>query len=160
VDAPDHQIVAGTTIARRGRAILIRGASGSGKSDLALRALTLPLKLPGEPAASTFELISDDQTVITRSGGRLRAYAPDTIAGRIEVRGLGIVDWPIRHGDELVLVADTATATPERMPQPEQMRTRLLGVALPRIDVVAVEASAHLKMALALQRYTLNDTDV
>src|SRR5687768_12453001 len=62
-------------------AVLLHGASGSGKSDLALR-------LIDRGAA----LVSDDYTLLKRVGDRLVASAPPTIAGRIEVRGIGVVE--------------------------------------------------------------------
>ncbi len=148
--APERQIVAGTTIARRGRAVMIRGAPGSGKSDLALRALTMPLRLPGETSAITFELVSDDQTVLERRGGRIIARAPETIAGRIEVRGIGIIDFPAIPEADLVLVADAGPVTPERLPEAADMRAELLEVVLMRIHVSPFEASAVAKLALAL----------
>jgi serine kinase of HPr protein (carbohydrate metabolism regulator) len=160
VGATERQIVAGTTIARMGRAVLIRGAPGSGKSDLALRALTMPLQLPGETSAITFDLVSDDQTVIERCGGRIIARAPETIAGRMEIRGIGILDFPAISGADLVLVADARAVMPERLPEAADMRTQLLDVPLMRVDISAIEASAVAKLALALKRYILNASDV
>jgi len=64
-----------------GRAVLIGGPSGSGKSDLALRLLD-----------RGFKLVSDDRTLVRRDGERLIASAPPNIAGKLEIRGLGIVD--------------------------------------------------------------------
>ena len=57
------------------------GPSGSGKSDLALRLLD-----------RGFTLVSDDQTIVSRDGDRLIASAPPNIAGKLEIRGIGIVD--------------------------------------------------------------------
>ena len=70
-----------STVAIDGRAVLISGPSGSGKSDLALRLLD-----------RGFTLVSDDQTIVRADGDRLIASAPPTIAGKLEVRGIGIVD--------------------------------------------------------------------
>ena len=70
-----------STVAIDGRAVLIPGPSGSGKSDLALRLLD-----------RGFTLVSDDQTIVRRDGERLIASAPPTIAGKLEIRGVGIVD--------------------------------------------------------------------
>ena len=64
-----------------GRAVLIAGPSGAGKSDLALRLID-----------RGFTLVSDDQTIVKRDGDRLLASAPPTIAGKLEIRGIGIVD--------------------------------------------------------------------
>src|SRR6476646_3853379 len=70
-----------STVAIDGRAVLITGPSGTGKSDLALRLLD-----------RGFTLVSDDQTVVKRDGDRLLASPPPTIAGKLEIRGIGIVD--------------------------------------------------------------------
>src|SRR5688572_8948122 len=70
-----------SSVAMDGRAVLISGPSGSGKSDLALRLLD-----------RGFSLVSDDQTIVRRDGDRLIASAPQTIAGKLEIRGIGIVD--------------------------------------------------------------------
>src|SRR5256885_16911508 len=64
-----------------GRGVLISGPSGSGKSDLALRLLD-----------RGFTLVSDDQTIVRRDDSRLIASAPPTIAGKLEIRGIGIVE--------------------------------------------------------------------
>ena len=66
--------------------MLITGPSGSGKSDLALRLLD-----------RGFTLVSDDQTIVRRDGDRLLASAPPTIAGKLEIRGIGIVEMEQRR---------------------------------------------------------------
>ena len=70
-----------STVALDGRAVLISGPSGSGKSDLALRLLD-----------RGFTLVSDDQTIVRKDGNKLIASAPPTIHGRLEIRGIGIVE--------------------------------------------------------------------
>ena len=75
------ETVHASTVASDGRAVLISGPSGSGKSDLALRLLD-----------RGFTLVSDDQTIVRRDGDRLVASAPPTIKGKLEIRGIGIVE--------------------------------------------------------------------
>src|SRR2546430_9126979 len=75
------ETVHASTVALDGRAVLITGPSGSGKSDLALRLLD-----------RGFTLVSDDQTIVRKDGDRLLASAPSTIAGKLEIRGMGIVE--------------------------------------------------------------------
>src|SRR3954465_15598640 len=70
-----------STVAIDGRAVLITGPSGSGKSDLTLRLLD-----------RGFTLVSDDQTIVRKNGERLIASAPPNIAGKLEIRGIGIID--------------------------------------------------------------------
>src|SRR5439155_26633183 len=74
------ETVHASTVATDGRAVLIMGPSGYGKSDLALRLLD-----------RGFTLVSDDQTVVRKDGERLIASAPPNIAGKLEIRGIGIV---------------------------------------------------------------------
>ncbi len=69
-----------STVAIEGRAVLITGASGSGKSDLTLRLLD-----------RGFTLVSDDQTIVKKTGTKLCASAPPIIKGKLEIRGIGIV---------------------------------------------------------------------
>ncbi len=125
-----------TAVAIRSRAVLLVGPSGSGKSDLALRLI--------DRGAT---LIADDRVVVTRVGERLLAAPPPTLAGRIEVRGVGIVDLPWIGGVRVMLVVDLA-ATPDRLPEPATREVG--GVRLPLIALAAFEASAALKVELAL----------
>ena len=123
----------------RWRGVLIEGESGSGKSDLALRCLTLG-----------FRLVADDRTTLWLSEGRLFGSAPAPIAGLIEARGLGITPVEARRFAEVGLVVRCLLpADPlERMPEPAT-RT-LLGVAIPRIAVRPLEASSPDKVIRAL----------
>ena len=86
---PATVLVHATAVAIAGRAVLILGSSGSGKSDLALRLITTPLLHDGKPLE--VRLVSDDQVIVERQGDRLFASPPPTIAGRLEVRGIGIL---------------------------------------------------------------------
>ena len=120
-----------------GRAVLLRGPPGSGKSDLALRLIDLG-----------WRLVADDQVAIEARVERLIARSPAVIAGRIEVRGLGIMAVP--HMDEatIVLVIDlVAPETIERLPEPA--RYALAGIDLPLIRLAPFEASATAKVRLA-----------
>ena len=136
------ETVHASTVALAGRAVLITGLSGSGKSDLALRLLE-----------RGFSLVSDDQTMVKRDGNRLVASAPPTIAGKLEVRGIGIVDMD--HVEQ-VPVALLVELTGEIQRMPDDSRERpILGVRLPLISIDAMTASAPSKVALALDRMGL-----
>jgi HPr kinase/phosphorylase len=141
-----------TAIAVDRRAILIRGRSGSGKSDLALRCLAVPAT-PWLPAP--VRLVADDRVGLRLGpGGRLVAFAPETIAGRMEVRGLGIVDMPYDVDAEIALVADLIGSEDppiERLPDPVP-GTTLLGRRIPSIRLKPFEPSAPIKLLLALAR--------
>jgi serine kinase of HPr protein (carbohydrate metabolism regulator) len=128
-----------TTVAIGGRAVLITGASGAGKSDLALRLLD-----------RGFTLVSDDQTVVRRDGDRLLASAPPQIAGKLEVRGIGILDVETTTDVPVALLVELSVAM-DRLPDETRERS-VLGLALPLVTIDAMTASAPAKLALALDR--------
>lgn len=125
-----------TAVAIDGWAVLIVGRSGAGKSDLALRLIDRGAVL-----------VADDQVELTAAAGRLVASAPETIAGRIEVRGIGIVDMPFAIAP-VALIVDLAR-TPERLPEPASRE--IAGVAVAEIAVAPYETSAPIKVELALK---------
>lgn len=132
----------GTTVALDGRAVLISGPSGSGKSDLALRLLD-----------RGFVLVSDDRTIVRKEGSRLIASAPETIKGKLEVRGVGIVEMEHQRDVPIALVVELSSDI-QRLP--DEGRERLiLGAAIPLINVDAMTASAPSKVAVALDRLGL-----
>ena len=136
------ETVHASTVARDGRAVLISGPSGSGKSDLALRLLD-----------RAFTLVSDDQTIVSRDGDRLLAAAPPNIAGKLEIRGIGIVE--IDHYDNVpIALIVELTSDIQRLPDDSRERP-ILGVALPVISIDAMTASAPSKVAIALDRMGL-----
>jgi HPr kinase/phosphorylase len=146
----ETELVHGTCVALGGAAALIRGPSGSGKSDLALRFLFLARR--GPAALDPPMLVADDQVQIQRNDARLFVTAPATIRGKLEVRGVGIVEVKALAEAELVLVADLVGETEvERLPD-RGARVRLLGLDIPAVRLVAREASAPIKLALALAR--------
>ena len=136
------ETVHASSVAIDGRAVLIGGPSGSGKSDLALRLLD-----------RGFSLVSDDQTILRREGDRLIASPPPNIAGKLEVRGVGIID--VEHvGDVPVALFVELTSDIQRMPDDSRERP-ILGAALPLVNIDAMAASAPAKVALALERMGL-----
>jgi serine kinase of HPr protein (carbohydrate metabolism regulator) len=136
--AATEQPLHATTVAIGGRAVLITGVSGAGKSDLALRLIDRGAVL-----------VADDRTLLAARGGRLFASPPATIAGRIEVRGIGILALPHAAEVPVALVVDLDSA-PERLPE-TRVKT-LLGLDIPLIALDARENSAAIKVELALSR--------
>ena len=131
-----------STVAIDGRAVLITGPSGSGKSDLALRLLD-----------RGFALVSDDQTIVRKSGTRLTASAPPTIRGKLEIRGVGIVTMDQVDDQPVALVVEL-TSDIRRLPDDSRERP-IMGVPVPLISVDAMTASAASKVALVLDRLGL-----
>lgn len=120
------------------RGVLIMGPSGSGKSDLALRAL--------EKGCA---LVSDDYSLLWTSGGHLYAAAPETIAGRMEVRGLGIMAENARRMTRIDLAVLAQSDPIERLPEHET--TAILGHAIPTIRLNPREASSLSKLLTCLK---------
>jgi serine kinase of HPr protein (carbohydrate metabolism regulator) len=136
------ETVHASTVASEGRAVLITGPSGSGKSDLTLRLLD-----------RGFTLVSDDQTVVKKDGERLVASAPANIAGKLEIRGIGIVEMETVTDMPVALIVEL-TSDIQRLPDDSRERP-ILGVSLPLVSVDAMAASAPSKVALALDRMGL-----
>src|SRR6187402_2380873 len=132
------ETVHASCVAIAGRAVLIGGRSGRGKSDLALR-------LIDRGAA----LVSDDYTLVRRRDGRLIAGAPETIAGKIELRGVGILEYPTVHDVPIALFVDLDLDA-ARLPDTEEKRL-VAGVALPVIGLSSQEPSAPIKVEAALR---------
>ncbi len=131
------ETVHGTAVALDGVGVLLRGPSGSGKSDLALR-------LIDQGAV----LVADDRTALERDGKTVVARAPDTIAGLLEVRGIGVVRVATQASVELALAVDLA-APPERIPKPEF--AAILGISIPLIRLCGLEPAAPAKIRLAVR---------
>jgi serine kinase of HPr protein (carbohydrate metabolism regulator) len=118
--------------------VLLRGPSGSGKSDLALRLID-----------GGARLIADDQTVLTRRGAALHAAPPASLAGRLEVRGVGIATVDFATDVPVVALFDLVPAQAiDRLPEPATVE--LLGVPLPalRLDPTASSAAAKVRLAV------------
>ena len=142
MDRLSSENIHATTVEQDGRALLLVGPSGSGKSDLALRLLD-----------RGYRLVSDDRTLLRKDGTRLVASAPATIAGRMEVRGIGIVSVEAAPDSPVVLVVDLS-GEGERLPEDGAHRT-YLGVAIPLVAMDARAASAAAKVALAMKTVAL-----
>lgn len=134
---------AGLVAYRRGgrwAGALIVGPSGSGKSDLALRAIALGLRL-----------VADDRTVVFSSGGRLFGRAAMSLRTLLEVRGVGIARLPQAPLAEISLVARCVDSPVVIERQPEPMFETIEGVAVPVVALWPFEASAAMKLIMALE---------
>lgn len=133
------ETIHGTVVDIDGAGVLLRGPPGSGKSDLALRLID------GGAA-----LVADDRVVLAKNDGDLAASAPEPAAGKLEIRGLGVVRLTYRRRALVRLVVDLVA--PDRIERlPKAAETVLLGVALPVLNLAPFEASAPAKVRLALR---------
>ena len=127
-----------TCVAIGGRAVLLEGPPGAGKSDLALRLI--------DRGAT---LVSDDQTLLARVDASVLASAPATIRGQIEVRGIGIVRMASRDAVPVALIV-RLDVPPSRMP--ERATRMLAGIAVREIALDAFHAATPLKIEWALRQ--------
>ena len=126
------------------KGVLLRGPSGSGKSDLALRLID-----------SGANLIADDYTEVENIDGQLIAAAPEPIKGLLEVRGVGVVRTECQDGTEVALVVDLVAADRvERLPG--ETFDDILGVPVRQVALAPFEASATAKVWIALHAATGN----
>ena len=133
-----HNIHASCVAAAK-RGVLILGPSGHGKSDLALRLIDRGA-----------ELVADDRCDVWHEDGALWCRPPAALAGRIEVRGIGIVERPWTASTRLALAVRLADRY-DRMPSANEAEM-VAGHALPALRLSAFEASAPIKVMIALER--------
>lgn len=116
--------------------VLLRGPSGAGKSDLALRLID-----------GGARLVADDQTELRKVSGELMARAPGALAGKIEARGIGILEMAYLDDVPLVLVCDLVPRDRVvRHPGPQTVC--LEDIELPLIALAPFEASTPAKLRL------------
>lgn len=138
-DTDDQLKMHATAVAITGAGLMICGKSGSGKSDLALRLI--------DRGAT---LISDDYVDVRRYSDNLLLSPPSNLAGKLEVRSLGILQRDYISGVALKLVINLKD-DPERFPMDRQVMI-LLGMTVPFCTLDAMENSATIKAELALQQ--------
>lgn len=117
-DRSDHSILHATCVAHANRGLLIRGASGTGKSALALQLMALGAGL-----------VADDRVQLSATPSGIIADAPDTIRGLIEARGLGLLKADAHGPVPVAYVLDLDRTEPDRLPQMRE--TLLLGQPVP-----------------------------
>lgn len=127
----------GTCVLVGGIGVLLRGRSGGGKSDVAVRLIDAGALL-----------VADDQVQVRMEQGRLMASAPAPLAGLIEVRGVGILPVPTAETAEIRLVVDLVPADAvERLPDPQSVT--LLDRPVPHLALSPFDASTPAKLRLA-----------
>jgi HPr kinase/phosphorylase len=136
-------LIHASVVAIGGLGVLIRGESGAGKSDLALRLID-----------AGGILVADDYCEAEVVGQHLVAHAPPTISGKLEVRGFGIVDLPHVPRATIGLIVDLVPVTEiERLPDPRTGGGAdvIDGIRIPRLRLDPTHASAVAKVRLALR---------
>lgn len=134
----EESLLHASCVSHNRRAVLIRGASGSGKSSLALQLM-----------AYGAELVSDDQTIVRLNAGRVLASAPDTSCGLIEARRVGILRAAPVQNVPLHLVVDLDQNEDQRLPHPRQVQilghnfSMLFGVDAPYFAAAVFQMLRH-----------------
>ncbi len=129
-----------TSVAIDGTAVLIRGPSGSGKSDLALRLMD-----------KGAELIADDYTEVLHDGEALIARVPEPVAGVMEVRGLGVIRVDYCGEAPVGLVVElTSRKDIDRLPDPETCRDYGPPLMLVRLDPFDASTTAKVRLAVRM----------
>jgi HPr kinase/phosphorylase len=135
-------LVHASCVAVDGVGVLIRGPSGSGKSDLALRLID-----------AGAVLVCDDYCELSAVAGRLIARAPEAISGQLEVRGFGIVRLRHLPSAPISLVIDLITdAAIERLPDEADATIQGMRVAHLALDPRSASAAAKVRIALQAER--------
>ena len=128
-----------TCVSLYGAGLIIRGPSGAGKSDLALRLIDRGARL-----------VADDRVDLLVSDNGVIARAPETLAGLLEVRGLGILRVPVLEATVVRLVVKLVNH--ENVPRLSDRRmTNLIGMDVPTVTLDPFETSAVPKVRLALE---------
>jgi HPr kinase/phosphorylase len=136
---PPPATVHATCIAIGTRGVMLIGGSGTGKSDLALRLIDRGAVL-----------VADDRCELQVQGGVPLCRPPEVLAGKIEVRGLGIMERPWTAPIPVMLAVRLVDRY-ERMPD-EGMIEMVAGQHVPAIKISAFETSAAIKIEMALER--------
>ncbi len=129
-----------TCINLNGKGVLILGAPGSGKSDLALRLIR----------HCGAKLVSDDRTDIQISENKIIAHTPSKIAGLLEVRGIGIQKMPYLETTEVNLAIELVKDFKDVPRLPDKMFYEIGGIKIPCIKLYPFEVSATDKIVIKL----------
>lgn len=135
-----------TCVAVGNHGVLLTGAPGSGKSDVALRLI--------ETGA---ELVADDQVELHRAGAALVATVPVPIAGMIEVRHVGLVRMPYRASIQISLYVTLVPATEKITRLPDSEPFTLLDYPIRQLKLPAYAASTPTKIRTALLHPLVTD---
>jgi len=130
-----------TCVSFEKKGVLLQGPSGIGKSDLALRLIE-----------TGGVLVADDQVDLSAKAGNLLANAPEALLGKLEVRGLGIIEFPTTQNIPVKIIVDLVQR--ERVPRfPELDYLKILNVSVRRIFLSPYEPSCAIKIKTAVKKF-------
>jgi serine kinase of HPr protein (carbohydrate metabolism regulator) len=132
-------LIHASCVAVEGKAVLLAGAPGIGKSDLALRLID-----------AGAVLVADDQTLLHCTGGVLCASPPDSLRGMMEIRHIGLIHIPFVSAVPVMLYVDLATADEELLRMPDDNVVFLLDRNVQRLRLPALAMSTPAKIRAAL----------
>lgn len=119
------------------KAVLIRGASGAGKSAVAWRLIEA-----GRQGVLPFaRLVGDDRVELQATHGRLLVRPAQALAGLLEIRGVGIRRVLYEPVAMVGLVLDLGQPGPARLPEAADAAVTLAGITLPRLAVAGADAA-------------------
>jgi len=139
-----------TMLEINGKAVLIKGKSGCGKSDLALRLL----------ADKNIRLVADDVVSLLVENNKVYGKAPQNLRGLLEVRGVGVVKMPYVEQAAVDLVVNLVDNPEEIERMPKIAHENILGLEIERIDLYAKECSAPEKVKIKLNGVLVNDEPI
>jgi hypothetical protein len=140
-------VLQASAVAIGGRALLIEGPPGSGKSSLALALI--------DRGAG---LIGDDAVQLERVGDTLIASPPPNIAGLIELRGIGLVRLPVAPAAPVALILTLGGPPAARLPEMPLPCRSIAGVAVPVLgfEPGTIAPALRAEQALALHGRVAN----
>ena len=134
------------------KAVLIRGPSGAGKSAAAWRLIEA-----GRQGVLPFaRLVGDDRVELEAASGRLLVRPAQSLAGLLEIHGMGIRGLTYEPVAVVGLVLDVGPPRPDRMPEPAGARAEVAGITLPRLAVAAADAALPALLAFLQTEMTGN----
>ena len=138
----ESSLVRASAVSIGGRAVLIEGPSGIGKSSLALALIDRGAVL-----------IGDDGVTLTRDNGQVLASPPPNICGKLEIRHVGIADMPVTTSP-LALIVTLSNAAPRFIDQAPNRD--IIGLAVPVLELTAHDPILALRTEWALAMHGLS----
>ena len=129
-----------TLVSYQNKGILIIGKSGSGKSDLALRMIM----------GYNAQLVADDRVILENDKNTLLGYAPDILANKLEVRGLGITEIPALRKEKILLCVELCEDRKDVERLPELEYIDFLGISIAKIKLYPFDCSTIYKILLKI----------